>query len=144
PDYRGPARRTNPNPEAYRDVDAVRWSTRVDVDMDNGWTLSATPFARTNFMEFNQHFLPYGGTETNGHWSLGAQLAAYKELARGSLILGTDIEYTEGFLREFQDRPSFGAFPQGWHYDYNVDATVIAPYVHLDHELTERLRLEAG
>jgi outer membrane receptor protein involved in Fe transport len=144
PDYEGPLRRSNPNPEAYRDVDAVRWSTRIDVEQDNGWTLSATPFARTNFMEFNQHFLPYGGTETNGHWSVGAQLAAYKEMERGGFIVGADVEYTEGFLREFQDRPSFGAFPQGFHYDYTVDATVIAPYAHLDRELTERLRLEAG
>ncbi len=144
PGYQGALRKANPNPEAYRDVDAVRWSTRIDVNTDNGWTLSATPYARTNYMEFKQHFFPSGSVETNGHWSLGGQFAAYKQMENLSLIFGTDLEYTEGFTREVQANPTLFSFIQGTHYDYVVQSTIAAPYVHAEYQLSERLRLEGG
>ena len=36
-----------------------------------GGTLSLTPFARTQQMDFRQHFLPYRGFEKNGHTGIG-------------------------------------------------------------------------
>ncbi len=136
--------RINTFPEAFRDIRAWRWSTRIDWNNGGAWTLSATPFARKNEMSFLQHFLPYQGLEDNGHWSVGSQFAAYRDMANGQLILGLDTEYTKGYLWEFQQRPSFGAFPQGVHYDYDVKALVLAPYAHLEYQLTDRLRLETG
>ena len=135
--------RGNINPEAYRDSESLRWSTRIDVEQGD-WTFSATPFARKTDMIFLQHFLPYKAIEENGHWSLGSQFAAYRRMDRGQIILGADVEYTEGYLVETQTLPSFGAFPTGVHYDFDVDALVLAPYVHAEYELTDRLRLEGG
>jgi len=137
--------RTNPNPNAYRDAQAVRIYSRVESDLSEVWTLSLTPFARWTDMTFRQHFLPYQGLEENGHYSIGVLAAATARYEGGhELILGLDTEYTEGFLKETQSRPSFGPFPQGVHYDYTVDALVLAPFVHGEWQATDALRLVAG
>ena len=39
-------RRTNPNPEAFRDAKSVHWSSRVDIAANDNLSVSITPFAR--------------------------------------------------------------------------------------------------
>ncbi len=137
--------RTNPNPEAYRDTRAVRLQSRIDWQADEDVVLSVTPYARWNEMTFLQHFLPYQGLEENGHQSVGVLTAGYWSFEGGhSLILGADAEVTDGFLKETQDRPTFGPFPQGVHYDFDVLSTVVAGYARGEWQAGERLRLTAG
>jgi iron complex outermembrane recepter protein len=139
-------RKTNPNPEAFRDAWSSRLAVRWERDLENGNTLAITPYARINQMDFLQHFLPGDPLEENGHWSTGLQSAYMMELDGGhQLILGTDVEYTQGFLKENQSSPTiFGVFVQGQHYDYDVEAIVAAPYVHSVWALSEETQITAG
>ncbi|PCJ68359.1 MAG: TonB-dependent receptor [Rhodobiaceae bacterium] len=145
--YRDDAlRKTNPNPEAFRDTWSSRIAVRWEHDFDNGNTLALTPYARVNEMDFLQHFLPGDPLEENGHWSTGLQTAYIMNLAGDhQVIAGIDVEYTSGYLREFQSGPTiFGVFVQGQHYDYDVEAVVTAPYVHSVWSLSDVTKLTAG
>lgn len=137
--YRDPAlRRSNPNPNSFRDAKGVRLSSRIDFDLSEGATLSLTPFARWNDMAFRLHFFPSQALETNSHWSLGAQNAFYFDGGGVSAIVGADVEYTKGDLLEFQSIPTVFSFTQGLHYDYEVGATSVSPFASATIKLSER------
>lgn len=144
--------RTNPDPDAYRDAKSYRLSTEWIRDLSDSSSISLTPYMRHTEMEFLMHFLPGKPLEKNKHSSVGLLSSYTKELDGGhKVILGTDLEYTEGELSEFQNNPTVffspgnpSDFVQGVHYDYEVDATVLAPYVHTEWQLLENTRLTAG
>ena len=141
----GDLARSNPNPEAFRDAWALRASARWDRELNDSMTLSITPFARVNDMEFLRHFVPDQSLEETGHWSAGAQSALYIDLEGGhTLVAGLDLEYTDGYLKETQARPSFGSFPQGIHYDFEATQIVVAPYVHAEWQVTPTTRVTTG
>ncbi|MEX0740716.1 MAG: TonB-dependent receptor [Pseudohongiella sp.] len=133
-------RRVNENPEAYRDNRSMRAWTRIGYTLDSGWDVVMTPYYRKTDLDFKQHFLPGTPTETNEHSSVGMQFAAYRDLSESTLLsAGLDLEFTEGTLTQSQDGPTqgspflVGTVPEGKHYDYDVDATQIAPFVQLQH-----------
>lgn len=137
--------RTNPNPEAFRDAWSLRSSVRWDRELSPSMTLSITPFARVNDMEFLRHFVPDQSLEETGHWSAGALSALYIDLEGGhSIVAGLDFEYTDGYLKETQARATFGSFPQGIHYDFEATQTVVAPYVHAEWQVAPRTRVTTG
>lgn len=133
-------RRANANPEAYRDNRSTRAWTRISYALDSGWDVVITPYYRKADLDFKQHFLPGTPTETNEHSSVGVQFATYRDLSENTLLsAGLDLEFTEGALTQGQDGPTQGSpflvatVPAGKHYDYDVDATQIAPFVQLQH-----------
>ena len=133
-------RDSNPNPEAYRDNQSLRAWTRISKTLDNGWELVATPYYRNTDLVFIQHFLPGAPTEDNKHSSVGLQFASYKDLSTNTMLsFGVDTEVTQGSLGQRQPGPTVGSaflvgtIPAGKHYDYDVDATQIAPFAHLQH-----------
>ncbi|MBD3633496.1 MAG: TonB-dependent receptor [Methylophaga sp.] len=138
--------RTNPNPEAYRDAKSYRLSTEWIHELSDTSRFTLTPYMRHTEMEFLMHFLPGQPVEKNKHSSVGLLSSYTKELDGGhKVIVGTDFEYTEGELSEVQFNPdTFGRFLQGVHYDYEVDATVIAPYIHSEWQVLEKTRVTAG
>ena len=129
-------RRTNENPEAYRDNRSTRAWTRISYTLDSGWDVVITPYYRKADLDFKQHFLPGTPTELNEHSSAGVQFATYRDISENAeLSVGLDLEFTEGSLLQSQDRPTSGSaflratVPAGKHYDYDVDANQIAPFV---------------
>lgn len=140
--------KTNGNPEAYRDAKSARLSVRWDHDISEDAFFSLTPYVRHTEMNFLMHFLPGTPVEDNEHDSIGLLAAYYRDLPGGhKVIVGTDFEYTKGSLSEVQTDPNtytFGKYVPGVHYDYDVDATVIAPYIHTEWLLAEKTRLTAG
>ncbi|PHS25122.1 MAG: TonB-dependent receptor [Methylophaga sp.] len=139
----------NHEEDGYRDWWSVRLSTRWDHELDNGNTLSITPYFRSTEMEFRQHYLPSEAIEQNGHDSVGVQTAYYIDLEGGhSVIFGADLEYTEGHLKETQERASYFKFgkarQQGVHYDYDVDVISISPFVHAEWQLADKWRATTG
>lgn len=136
--------RRNSNPEAFRDARALRVSLHADHTLSERWSLRSAVYARTNDMEFRLHFLPSRALEETGHSSLGAQTALTFETASTRLTAGLDGEWTRGFLIEDQTLPSFGQFPQGIHYDYEVEALTGAFFVQGRHAITDRLDVEGG
>ncbi len=141
--------KTNPNPEAYRDAWAARANVRFETNIGPD-KLTITPFAITQRMIFIQHFLPDQSTEKNGHDSLG--LMTHYEFGPENLrwLVGADIQYADGFLKEIQTRPSFGGpvnnptFPQGIHYDYDVQTWTAALYGELNWNFAEHWNMLAG
>jgi len=144
--------RTNPDPDAYRDAKSFRLSTEWERELSDSSSIRLTPYMRHTDMEFLMHFLPGKPLEKNKHSSVGLLSAYTKELDGGhKIILGTDFEYTEGELSEVQNNPTFvfpsgfvSDFVQGTHYDYEVDATVIAPYIHTEWQVLDKTRVTAG
>ncbi|OUR72527.1 TonB-dependent receptor [Methylophaga sp. 41_12_T18] len=140
---------TNDDEDAYRDWWSMRLSTRWDHELANGNLFSLTPYVRSTKMEFRQHYLPSRAIEQNEHQSVGVQAAYYVDLDGGhKVIFGTDLEYTEGSLRQEQERASYSYFgknrQQGIHYDYDVAATTVAPYVHAEWQLADKFRATTG
>jgi len=134
--------RRNPNPEAYRDVRAARVSSRID--WQNGWTL--TPYARYSEMEFLQHFLPGQPLEENGQHSVG--LLTQKTFSVNEavdVITGVDVEYADTWLKEYQANAAPNpVMPQGYHYDYDVQSAVVAPFLQAEWQLSERWKVNLG
>jgi len=141
--------KSNPNPEAYRDAEAYRTYLRMTRTLDDGATLTLTPYARSNDMSFIMHFLPGQATENNSHTSVGLQTSYARSTAGVNYVAGIDVELTQGELSEVQTEDnvfSFGnlAYAKGTHYDFDVDAQVIAPYVHAVWGLGNNTELTTG
>lgn len=138
-------RKENPNPEAYRDVRVMRAWTRLKLRR-NAWDLIIRPYLRWNEMEFLQHFVPWRPLEENGHQSIGLQFSANRALDsyKMNLLAGLDLEYTEGWLKETQEEGFSPAIPAGRHYDYVVDAVVIAPFVQWQWQAFTQTRIDAS
>ncbi|PLW83172.1 TonB-dependent receptor [Kineobactrum sediminis] len=137
-------KRSNPNPEAYRDAWSVRAYSEASRELGAGKRLTLTPYLRRNRMEFLQHFFPWQPVETNGHESLGLRAAIHSDGDSLSWVTGADLEYTDGWLREVQSEPFSPNQPAGVHYDYEVEATVGALYSQLRLDLGERWTLDGG
>lgn len=127
-------------PEAFRDARNFRAQLRLTRDLDNGLSLSLTPYGRIIDLEFLRHFVPGQALEENGHSSVGFLSA----LNGNGFIAGVDAEYTTGFLREVQDNPTVFGFIEGEHYDYRVESVVVAAYAKKDFYLTDKLTLDIG
>ncbi len=142
--------KSNPNPEAYRDAWSARAAMRLEREMGDG-VIVFKPFLRIQQMDFRQHFLPYSGFEKNGHTG-GGLMARYEQPLSDTIEwrLGSDVDVASGYLRETQDRPTFGfnpandQFPQGLHYDYTVDTAMGAIWSELDWAVNDRLTVLAG
>ena len=142
--------KSNPNPEAYRDAWAARASVRFSRDTGRAGRLTITPFGVMQRMIFAQHFLPYGGEEKNGQDSLG--LMTRYEFGDGAVrwTTGADVQWADGFLREIQARPTFGfnpandQFPQGVHYDFDVETVSLAAYAEANWRISNDWRVVAG
>jgi len=124
-------KKSNPNPDAYRDAWSVRLSSSASRALDDSNTLTITPYLRDNDMEFLQHFLPWQSEEKNNHSSLGLRTTVHTDAGALRWVNGIDLEYTDGSLKEIQDEPFSDEQPAGVHYDYQVDATVAAAYSQL-------------
>jgi outer membrane receptor protein involved in Fe transport len=140
--------RVNDDPDAYRNAKSARLSTRWDHELSENSYFSLTPYVRHTEMEFLMHFLPGTPLEKNEHDSIGLLSAYYRDLQGGhKIIAGLDLEYTQGKLSETQtaaDPFGSGKYIPGTHYDYEVDATVIAPYIHTEWQLLEKTRMTIG
>ncbi|MBP6699937.1 MAG: TonB-dependent receptor [Halioglobus sp.] len=140
-------RRSNPNPEAYRDASSLRFHTQASRLLNESNTLTITPYLRDNEMQFLQHFVPWQPVEENSQDSLGLRAALNTDLEDSSWANGLEAEYTDGRLKEYQQQDFSPNQPAGVHYDYQVGATVAAAFSQWrgnfqNWELSAGLRLE--
>ena len=130
---------SNPNPEAFRDTQALRAQVKATRETGVG-TLILQPYARRTQQRFRRHFVPGQALDKNGHTSFGFKSGLYGD----GWSAGLDAEYTSGFQYEFQENESRFSFVQGLHYDYDVEAVVMAAFATKDFELGERATLHLG
>ncbi len=124
-------KKSNPNPDAYRDAWSVRLYSAASLALNDSNTLTLTPYLRDNEMDFLQHFLAWQPVEENAHDSLGLRTTVHTDSGALRWVNGIDMEYTDGTLKETQDADYSPDIPAGVHYDYQVDATVAAIYSQL-------------
>jgi iron complex outermembrane receptor protein len=137
-------KKTNPNPDAYRNADSLRLQSTVTIPLNDNNHLALTPYLRDNDMEFLQHFLPWQSVEKNGQDSVGISAKLYHSDAWIELVSGIDFDYTDGWLKEHQAEPFSPNQPAGVHYDYQVDAISTAAWSQLDWDLASNWNLNAG
>ena len=107
---------SNPDPDAYREAQAFRFVIGWD-----GTTSRLRLFARTNDMEFLQHFLPGTPLEQNSHTGFGGIYQQHWSFSKWSLDFDFSLEAGEASLQQSQAEASFSPrFPQGEHYNYDV------------------------
>lgn len=136
--------RSNPNPEAFRNIDHLVLSSEIVREGERG-TLTVTPYAIATDMTFRMHFLPSQALEETGHIAAGVQSSWRRALgARTELLTGLDGEWAKGDLTETQTAPDIFSYLQGVHYDYEVESLSAAPFLRLRHQATERLAVQAG
>ena len=135
----------NCDTDAYREWSSVRVATSWQRQLNADSSFTITPYFRLNQMEFRQHYLPSKAIEENSHYSVGMVNNYNWQVDKSiALVMGIDFEWTQGELTQTQqqsDTYSFGkARQQGLHYNYNVNASIIAPYIQADWQLTEQLK----
>ena len=142
--YDSPLRRTNPNPEAYRDAWSARLASAWRRDLAANRALTVTPYLRRSSMAFLQHFLPGQPLEENAQTSGGVlvrygsrrprQEGAGQGRNAWGWTAGALLEAFEAGLSERQIGPTRGsAFlvetrPAGTHYDFRVDGLTWAAF----------------
>lgn len=140
-------RRTNPNPEAYRDAWSLRLSTRAERELADSRRLGITPYVRRSGMTFLQHFLPGQPLEENDQTSGGVMIDLSGARAALDWSVGLHTEFMSGSLLQDQAGPTVGsAFlvatrPTGLHYDYDVDSFMAAAFADAGYALTDAVRL---
>jgi len=138
--------RANANPEAFRNSRVLRAQAALTRHFGDDVSIAITPFARWIDTDLLQHFLPSRALEETSQSGGGVQGALYWDPSdKISLIVGIDADRTTGELREFQARATQPAgYTQGLHYDYAVDATVLAAYAQASWAFAEDWRFVAG
>ena len=139
-------RKLNPNPEAFRDAQSLRLTSKVEGSiLGHEWT--ATPYFRKSKMTFLQHYLPGQPTESNGQYSNGVQSSLKIQNTDMDLRVGIDLENANMYVNEIQKNPL--GVPdnvrfQGKHYDFKVRSNQFSFFGDLERELTASTKLEAG
>jgi iron complex outermembrane recepter protein len=144
---RSDRKRENPNPEAFRDNQALRWAGRFDIQLDEDSELSLTPYLRYQDMRFLQHFLLGEPLEENGLKSAGLQSNWRKSLGSAlQLQTGVDAEWSDSWLQETQQDPvpDNSSLPAGKHYDYSVTGLNSAGFVQLEWQPHATTRVVSG
>ncbi|AOS97912.1 Vitamin B12 transporter BtuB precursor [Microbulbifer aggregans] len=144
-------RRTNPDPEAFRNVRTARLSHRLKRVTGSGYVVDLTPYVRWGDMAFLQHFLPGQPLEETGYRSAGFRANIQAEVADSTRVtVGLDGELTGASLHQSQRAPASGSdflretLPVGRHYDYHVEAGLLSPFALVALSPSEGLTVEAG
>jgi outer membrane receptor protein involved in Fe transport len=136
-------RRVNLDPEAFRESKSVRAHSQWQANVGQG-SLTLTPYVRWTDMHFSQHYLPWQSEEQNSHQSVGFQGQYETYFANIELLSGIDLDATNGELRETQAEDFAPTLPQGTHYDYDVDALLVSPFVHAQWHVTPDTQVSVG
>ncbi len=135
----------NFDPDAFRNARSLRVWSNAEWQLNDG-TLATTVYFRNQSMDFFKHFLPGTPLENNSQTGLGLQSLYQHQLKDNiQLNVGLDGEYTRAdFLQSQQNATQGSAFlvatvPQGKHYDYDVNATLYAPFASMNVQLNDWL-----
>jgi iron complex outermembrane receptor protein len=151
--YKNPViARSNANPEAFRDAQAVRLLGHVELPLSEDTQVDLRPYLRSSHMKFLQHFLVGKPLEINSQDSAGLALSVDHRWAGGRrMTAGTDLELGDGSLIEYQPTiatdgtPAANAIrPKGYHYDYTVRSRVGALYVQLQQPFLQHFQATLG
>jgi outer membrane receptor protein involved in Fe transport len=133
----GALARANLNPEAFRDSQVARVSLAASRRLA-GVDITITPFARHIDTDLLLHFFPSKALEQTAQSGAGVQTSfAWQFSPQWRALAGFDLDRSTMSLRETQAIATVGTFPQGVHYDYDVEALTRAAYGQLNWRLAQ-------
>ncbi|WP_353662906.1 TonB-dependent receptor [Hydrogenimonas sp. SS33] len=125
---------------------SAEWSNYSFDDLE----VVVTPYIRYNRNRYVATWQPNLPSNDNKLTTFGLVQRNTWDFEKGRLIFGFDTEYTKSSLEYTQD---FDITTSGWKpktytkgplYDYDVDYFAIAPYLHGELDVTDRVKLTAG
>ncbi|MEM6602939.1 MAG: TonB-dependent receptor [Pseudomonadota bacterium] len=143
------------NDVARREVTALRVSNEFSYELDNQNLFTFTPFYRYNNMKLMPSWMINFDPNDRDYdfQSFGAQ-TKYRYRTpdkKTEFITGVDVDYSPSTYREVRiDLVNNGEFiddttPNGrTNYDFDANQLTISPYIHTEHQVTERFRATAG
>lgn len=145
----GDLRKSNPNPEAFRDAWSLRLTNEWSRAFAHDGVLVVAPYLRRSKMQFLQHFLPGQPLEKNGQTS-GGVIARFfgsfpSNIARLDWTVGAQLELMDAFISQVQIGPTTGSpflvetRPEGVHYDYDVASLSLALFYDAQWRALDRL-----
>ncbi len=147
--YDSDLRRTNPNPEAYRDAWSARATSVWRRELTSSTALAVTPYLRRSSMTFLQHFLPGQPLEENGQDSVGVHVRLGAD-GPWRWTAGAALEAFDARLSEHQDGPTRGSpflvatRTPGTHYNFRVGGRTLAAFYDAGIDLGTDLELVAS
>lgn len=146
--YKQSGWKSNTNPEAFRDGQAVRIASKISRQIDEQSRWQLTPYARYSDMTFLQHYLPGQPTEENGQRSVGFLSSYERELSEQWRVwTGVEGEWADMNTNETQYDAFFSpgnARYQGQHYDFEVESLQLAGFVNVEWQPLDNVAAEAG
>ncbi|WP_439136495.1 TonB-dependent receptor, partial [Pseudomaricurvus sp.] len=147
--YKDSGWKNNPNPEAFRDAQAVRLASTLSWQTDEQSQWQFSPYARYSDMRFLQHYLPGQPIEENGQKSAGFLLNYHTSLSdQWRLWTGLDGEWADMRVKEVQSdqllEPWYSSRYQGTHYDFDVTSTQLAAFVNAEWSWRPEVAVEFG
>ena len=139
------------NVDIKREFDYARLSLEWNNYSYDALEISVTPYVRYNRNKYIQTWYPlhYPSSE-NELKTVGLKDRNTLETSWGKLITGFDAEYTESTLKYEQlfNTTAYASgsktFSIGDIFNYDVNYIALAPYMHIDYELSKTLILTAG
>jgi len=143
--YRDPVlRRSNPNPEAFRDAESLRLSAAWSRESCANCSDEVRAILRNSSMTFLQHFLLGKPLERNAQRSAAVAISRSRPMGPSGLSwrLALDAEWADTQLLEIQNGPTLEGSavarairPAGRHYDYFVDVATVGASAGLEQSI---------
>ncbi|MDP0498753.1 MAG: TonB-dependent receptor [Verrucomicrobiota bacterium JB022] len=139
-----------PRDKAHETAKYLRLHSEVTHRLDNIFTLQVTPYLRwidSDYMvTWEPATLPEVSDDTE---TLGLLARLYADWSpRSQTVLGFDVEQTDFATSTLQTLPTVevwgDVYPQGLHYDYEVDYRNLAPYLQHTQDLGNNVKLLLG
>jgi len=136
--------------DVRRKFDYARLSAEFSNYSYNDLEMTFTPYLRYNRNRYVATWSANLPSNDNKLYTFGFLQKNRYETSWGRIIGGVDAEYTQSSLLYNQD---FDITTTGWPkatfltgplYDYDVDYIAIAPYAHVEYDITKKLMLTAG
>lgn len=131
------------NTDVRRKFDYARLSAQWNNYSYKDTEISFTPYIRYNRNRYIATWLSNNPSNDNEMKTIGFLQKNTYEAPWGRLIGGIDAEYTKSTLSYDQEYDT-GTYLTGSLYDYDVDYMAVAPYIHVEYDITESFMLNAG
>lgn len=135
------------NTDIRRKFDYARLSAEFNNYSYKDLEITMTPYIRYNRNRYVATWEPNFPSNDNEMMTVGFLQKNRYDASWGCLIAGVDTEYTESTMLYSQeyDTSAYGKnYVIGSLFDYDVDYMAIAPYMHVEYDMTKTLMLTAG
>ena len=133
--------------DVRRKFDYARLSAEFKNYSYDNINITLTPYLRYNRNRYVATWEKNLPSSDNKMMTLGLMQRNNYQASWGQIIAGIDAEYTKSkllYTQDFDTTVGTTTYLKGSIYDYDVDYTAIAPYLHAEYNIVKNLTLTAG